>query len=257
MRKLNSRTIHRYLSVVIGVQLLFWTISGLIFAWNPIGKVRGEHLTRKPQSVDLSQFELKSVNELVANLDTEKESSNKLLGATLRMLLADPVYEFEFLEDEGRRVSLCHAETGELISPISEDLARRVALDDFAEATQITSIELIEDGLSSHSEYRGKELPAWRVALDHSSGTVIYVSANRGTVTTRRNSRWRVFDFFWMLHTMDYQGRDNFNTILLKSVSIFGVATVLSGYWLWWRTSRLRRRRLGRSKNSHRPLENA
>jgi uncharacterized iron-regulated membrane protein len=101
---------------------------------------------------------------------------------------------------------------------------------------------------SLHSEYRGKELPAWRVELDHPSGTVIYVAANRGLVTTRRNHRWRLFDFFWMLHTMDYQGRDNFNSWLLMSFSVFGVVTVVSGYWLWWRTSTLRRKWRGAGK---------
>ena len=62
---------------------------------------------------------------------------------------------------------------------------------------------------------------------------MIYVSAERGVVTTRRNNRWRIFDFFWMLHTMDYQGRDSFNHWLLRIVSAFGLLTVLTGYVLW------------------------
>ena len=76
---------------------------------------------------------------------------------------------------------------------------------------------------------RQQELPVSRVVLDHTTGTVIYVSVNRGVVTSRRNNRWRLFDFFWTLHTTDYQGRNNFNSWLLRSISVFGVATVLSG----------------------------
>jgi len=61
-------------------------------------------------------------------------------------------------------------------------------------------------------------------------------------VDGRRNDRWRLFDLFWMLHVMDYQGRDNFNTLLLQVVSGLGLVTILSGFTLAAVTSpRLRR----------------
>jgi hypothetical protein len=44
---------------------------------------------------------------------------------------------------------------------------------------------------------------------------------------------WRWFDFLWMTHTMDYQTRDDFNTLLLRSFSLLGLITVLSGFVLW------------------------
>lgn len=250
MKKTNSRTIHRYLSVVIGVQLLFWTTSGLFFSWNPIVMVRGEHLIREVEPVDLSQFNLMSIQDVL--LQRTPDSGRFPANTELRMLLNEPVYEVTFANSENSSTEqlIFDAVTGEKLSPVSEVQARLIAQQDFAEVAEIVSAELIEGNLSSHSEYRGKELPVWRIVMDHPTGTVIYVSANRGVVTTRRNNRWRIFDFFWMLHTMDYQGRDNFNSWVLRSFSIFGVATVLSGYWLWWRTSRFRRT-LRRSRQGH------
>ena len=56
-------------------------------------------------------------------------------------------------------------------------------------------------------------------------------------VTARRNDRWRWFDRFWMLHVMDYEGRDNFNSLLLQVVSGLGLVTVLSGFALFAVTS--------------------
>ena len=41
-RNLTVRKIHRYLSILIAIQLLFWTISGIYFAYNKIEMVRGE-----------------------------------------------------------------------------------------------------------------------------------------------------------------------------------------------------------------------
>ena len=52
-----------------------------------------------------------------------------------------------------------------------------------------------------------------------------------------RHQSWRWFDFLWMGHTMDYKGRDNFNNILLRIFSLFGVFTVLSGFVLWGTSS--------------------
>ncbi len=92
------------------------------------------------------------------------------------------------------------------------------------------------------SEYRERPLPAYRVSFDDSFGTRLYVSVERGLVTARRNDRWRWFDFLWMLHIMDYQSRDNFNSSLLQIVSALGLVTVLSGFVLFAVTSpRLRR----------------
>jgi predicted oxidoreductase len=42
------------------------------------------------------------------------------------------------------------------------------------------------------------------------------------------------FDFLWMLHTMDYKGRDNFGNILLRIFSVFGLFTVASGFVLFF-----------------------
>ncbi|MBC8124060.1 MAG: hypothetical protein H7Y22_19760, partial [Gemmatimonadaceae bacterium] len=36
------RKAHRYLGLIAGLQLLFWTVSGLYFSLVPIADVRGE-----------------------------------------------------------------------------------------------------------------------------------------------------------------------------------------------------------------------
>jgi hypothetical protein len=64
------------------------------------------------------------------------------------------------------------------------------------------------------------------------------VSAELGTVQKFRNQKWRVFDFLWMLHTMDYESRDNFGNVLLRTFSIFGLVTVLSGFLLYFTSAR-------------------
>ena len=64
-----------------------------------------------------------------------------------------------------------------------------------------------------------------------------YVSQKNGQFISVRHDAWRVFDFLWMTHTMDYQTRDDFNTLLLRLFSLFAVITVMSGFLLWFSSS--------------------
>lgn len=36
------RRTHRYLGLILGIQFLFWTISGLYFSWTDIDEIHGD-----------------------------------------------------------------------------------------------------------------------------------------------------------------------------------------------------------------------
>jgi PepSY-associated TM region len=134
------------------------------------------------------------------------------------------------------------AETGAVLSPLDRDTAVAIARADRAGSPEIREAVLIER--DPPSEYREGALPAWRVDIDDDENTHIYVSTSTGRITARRNDAWRRFDFFWMLHTMDYRGRDDFNHPLLIVAAAAAVVTLASGFWLWGiRVYRRRRRR--------------
>ena len=238
MKLRTWRKIHRYLGVVIGIQLFFWTLSGVIFSWNSIHSVRGEDLIRQQEPIHLKSFEIINCAQILEDLPREHRAERVLL----RTMLDRPIYEVSLAGSGQPTMAIFDAVSGNQLSPIGAETAQEIAKRDFAFDVAVNQVERITE-TGSHSEYRGKELPAYRVDMDHPSGTSIYVSESRGAVTTRRNNQWRVFDFFWMLHTMDYQGRDNFNQWLLKTVSIFGLVTVISGFGLWVKTSPILRKR--------------
>ena len=48
------------------------------------------------------------------------------------------------------------------------------------------------------------------------------VDAGSGEVTAVRHDRWRLFDWFWMLHIMDYDERSDFSTPLLTGGRVYG-----------------------------------
>ncbi len=45
---------------------------------------------------------------------------------------------------------------------------------------------------------------------------------------------WRIWDFLWSLHIMDYRERDNINNILLQILSVLALVTSVSGITLFF-----------------------
>src|SRR3546814_12131109 len=81
-------------------------------------------------------------------------------------------------------------------------------------------------------EVRDQETPMWSVTFEDGEGTTLYVSGQDGRVLERRNDTWRIFDFVWMLHIMDYTGRQDFNNPPVIMAGSGGLWTALSGFWL-------------------------
>ena len=61
------------------------------------------------------------------------------------------------------------------------------------------------------------------------SRTSIYISVASGEILERRNDYWRIHDFFWMLHIMDYDQREDFNNLLVIGVALVSTWLGISG----------------------------
>lgn len=215
---LKIRKTHRYLGLFIGLQFLAWTISGLYFSWTDIDEIHGDQFLRA-KIIEPSYSDLIGVDEI----------AQKISSLTLVSINQTPYYWVN-------GSSLYHARTGELKTEISEDEALQVAENRLIEDLKVKKIEYIT-ATDAHHEYRERPLPAYAIHFDHPEKLIAYVDAKSGQFQRIRHERWRWFDFLWMGHTMDYQGRDNSNNLLLRIFSLFGVFTVLSGFVLWGSSS--------------------
>lgn len=238
-RKANY-LIHRWLGLIVSLQLLAWSIGGFMFSVLELETVRGERDVAAAPFEPIDGAAISALPDAV-RLTTRTLSSDRSDIATI--MLADrglgPTWEVRTAA--GHLVARLDPETGQPLAPLSEDDARRVATRDFAHTAPIQRVELVEE--APPIEYRKGALPAYRVEFDHPLGLRLYIDADTGQVMARRNQSWRIFDFFWMLHTMDYAGRDDFNHPLLTAFSLLAIATSGSGVMLWgWRAAaRLRR----------------
>ncbi len=221
--------LHRWIGLAIGLQLLAWTTGGLVFSTHALDWVRGERTRAASREVAVDLAGVRVTPAEAARAAGAERPAEILLRARMDQ----PVYE---VRGAGGPV-LVSATTGEKLPPLDQEQATRIALADQRGSPRVLAAELIT--ASPPSEYREKPLPAWRVALDDGEGTHVWVDAGTGAVTARRNGAWRRYDFFWMLHTMDYRGRDEFNHPLLIGAAVAGLVSVLSGWVLWgWRLSR-------------------
>lgn len=249
----NVRRIHRYLGLFIGIQFLLWTVGGLYFSWTSLDEIHGDHLHSAAPRLP-GQLVLASPAVVLDGIRAV-EPVDSLASLELVRVLGAPTYRVSYFtrsaSGTARRTRLADAATGRLRPPLRREEALAVARAQFTGPAPVRSVEyLTARNVGSHHEYREQPLPAWAIRFAHGSGATAYVAAEQGTLVRVRSDRWRIFDFLWMLHTMDYQGRDNFNNWILRAFSILGLVTVASGFALFWLTSRtyLDRGRRGRGE---------
>ena len=217
---IRIRKTHRYLGLFLGVQFLMWTISGLYFSWSDIDEIHGDQFKNL-------NYQPKAFNNLIS--PTSLAISGGIKTIELRDFNNVPFYWVN-------NSKLLNAIDGSVKPHITEEEALYVAENYMKKGLEVSSIEKIDE-TDKHHEYRKKLLPAYVISYKSDEAIKTYISITDGKFQTVRHRDWRWFDFLWMTHTMDYQGRDNFNTIVLRAFSILGLITVLSGFTLWFISS--------------------
>ena len=223
--------LHRWLGLFASIQLLLWTLSGLFFTIPDIKDVRGDQY-RVWETADeiqrLDQNNLFAVSSLLKNLNINKEEDYTIL---LKRRADRWVYQV----DSSNQISNYDAISGERLFFITPDEASLIV----SRETNLKpkKVELINDKKSG-SEYRGRNLPLYRVFVEEPQKGMVYVDPNTGEIAAIRTRLWRTFDFLWSLHIMDYRERDDFSHWLIRIFAFIGLMTIVSGMLLWYYTSR-------------------
>lgn len=212
-----ARKTHKWLGLFIGIQVVIWSLSGLYMTVVHIDTIHGDHLIRPapPATVDTQQ--------LADPLSVA--AAHRGEGIRLAWLRGQPAYVVR--NETGELV--VDARTGHALAPPSEEEIRSIAAATYTGTEPIVSAQLITD---IPGEIRGRKPPLWRVEFDHWNKPTLYFSPVTGELVSRRHELWRIFDFVWMLHIMDYDERENINNPLLRSFTWGAVLMALSGAWL-------------------------
>lgn len=213
------RLFHKYLSLVISIQLLLWTVSGIYFAFNKIELVRGEQylIEQKVSKLNLkeveSSFSAKNVN-FVRRLDEW-------------IIKVETDSGFSYTDLQGQNLDELNAEEVKEVVRQSTNLIPLMA-------QRIDKPEI-------RAEFRGRNLPIFKVATSTTDNINVYVDAFTGEVTAIRSDSWRIWDFLWGAHIIDYSERENINNFLIKILSILALISSLSGIVLFFKTFKFKK----------------
>jgi uncharacterized iron-regulated membrane protein len=225
---LLSRSLHKWLALFVGAQLLIWAVTGFYMVAIDLDFIHGDPLVRNLRTPVASTEAAVPVAQL-----TSRYPEVTVLSLHSLPVLRTPVYE---LTAAGRRV-LVDAASGQQLSPLSSGIIRQLARSYYAGNGQLSSVELLEQDVPK--EIRGRAPPLWRADFDDWLQTTLYLHPDTGALIARRHRLWRWYDFLWMLHIMDYGQRETPTGLVPRVATVLGAVTIVSGVWLlyfsFWR----------------------
>ncbi|MEQ1782387.1 MAG: hypothetical protein ABMA14_13565 [Hyphomonadaceae bacterium] len=209
--------IHKWLGLIVFAQLMVWTATGLFFAAVHLTAVRADYLVHPADHVtpvDLRQVKISSSDAL------KSVAEDAPFDVTLKMMADLPVYVVR--GEIG--TFLVSAETGDQVI-VDEPLARKIAASRWVNADPILSVAHL-DAAPQESSVKGE---VWATHFKGEGNPTLYISAVDGRTSNPRVDLWRLYDFLYGLHLMDYVDHENYNTPWMVALAVLALSSVLFG----------------------------
>ncbi len=203
--------VHIWLGWLIGVPLLFWTISGLWMAARPIDEVRGKALRAEPLPLVLGD-----------RISAPLVGARAVKALTLEQQPDGTRWIVTFADGGMARAD---AHSGNLLPPVARPEAMAITRVAFAGSAKLETMSRFDvDHVPLDIR---RERPAWQAHF--SDGTNVYIDTDTGQLLALRTNQWRLYDWMWGLHIMDLQTRENSShAILILFAALAGVGMVLA-----------------------------
>ncbi|MDV6316610.1 PepSY domain-containing protein [Idiomarina sp. HP20-50] len=228
------RSWHRWLSLIVGLQLVIWSISGAYMVFFDLSFIHGDHLVKKLEQPLEKNTTLSPISWV---LDEKPEATS----VRLMQQWVDGSLRAVYRVESKAGTQLLLAESLEPITLDRMDIGY-IASQHFANNKDVKAqVSFVED--KAPGELNPALLPVWRVDFNDFSSPTLYFSAATGELVTKRHDFWRLFDFFWMLHIMDYEHRIDIQTWWLKAFTIANILFLVSGGALLYFHFRPRKKR--------------
>lgn len=225
-----ARTLHKWIGLIVGIQMLVWLLTGLYMVIVDIDFIHGDPMVKDIQTAiavpDTSGVTIAGL--MKSYPDATHISLQTVMGET-RFTVTTPDQRY-----------LIDPDTAEVLSPLGEETVRAIARFHFNGDSEINNATLIT--ADPPTEIQTRRLPLWRIDFDDRFSTSFYIDPYNGKLATRRHQYWRIFDIFWMLHIMDYESRSDVHNRLLITAQVSGLAFAITGVWLLFYSFSARRR---------------
>ena len=218
------RRLHRIATLVVGVPLVVWTVTGFAFTWFDFAAVRGA-----ADRVEAAPLAVADVRVPLA------EAVARAGGAAARAVELRAVGGRPTWVIDGKRIDAVDGSVG---APLDGAAASAIAVAAHRARPAVASVAL----LTSARQETDVDMPVWRVRLDDGHGTDVLVSPSTGAIVAWRNNAWRRFDALWSLHVWGFVSRDNPAHLPLRIAGAFAFVASLTGAWILFAHYARRRR---------------
>jgi hypothetical protein len=178
-------SLHRWLGISAGVMLVIWYASGLYVHWRALPSVMTQEERNRLLGEPFNVLERrKDFTEILQSYHAGPVQEIRLRRAGSRL-----IYEIRPFVGSA---SVFDAQTGALLSPISQTLAREIA-QGFVPTSAITATVLLEtpDVFSTRLS-----MPVYRITFADAEGTTIYIDPDTASVLSRTRTRERMYYVF-------------------------------------------------------------
>ncbi|GAA0792631.1 MULTISPECIES: PepSY domain-containing protein [Pseudomonadati] len=216
----TARKLHQWLMLFLGLQFAIWSVTGAYMVYMDIDFIHGDNLVTNPQTkVQPAQmhYSLQQLTRAYPNID----------NISVDTLLGETVYRLTLADGESSTKLVISANSGEVLTPLSESAAISVARYFYTGKGEVTEVALITD--NPPFELSPRHLPAWRVNFDDFGAPSLYVSAQTGILVGKRHEFWRWFDWMFRFHIMDYSSGEDIDNALLFWVALLASFGTLTG----------------------------
>lgn len=223
----SIKFLHKWLSIIVTLQLIIWLGSGLFFNLMDHTKARGnEYRINAEQSAYIDHTRLLEPRELV------KKEPQPIHSIKLVSLLGQPYYLLNhskgLYEHFYNKHSLVNAYTGN-VKIIDETMATALASSSYSGEAEIRSSVKVAPFETDFPRERNK---LWQVDFADELNTSVYIDASSGRLVGHSNDDKRFADFFFMLHFMDYGSVGGFNNWQIIFFALLTLLFCITGF-IW------------------------
>lgn len=231
---LIANFMHKWLALLVGAQVLAWLLSGAYMVLVDIDFIHGDPLVRNTQQA-LAPEALSSLSLAKMRVDFPAATGIGITPVLGRLLYTITTPDARYLVDPS---------SGQTLSPLDQEMVTEIARHYYRGDATVADASLITS--DAPPEIGTRTLPLWRVDFEDRFATSFYIDPYSAALVTRRHRFWRIFDFLWMLHIMDYDDRSDIHHPLLWTAQLAGLLLAVTGSWLLFH-------RIGRRRKQIRP----
>lgn len=215
---LAMQTLHKWLALIVGLQLLIWIVTGLAF-----NLIDEQFLDANPYRVDDKAQSFNSPLAPTANL-LQQYQTEGIIELKLTSVLSRAVYALTTT----KQTRWFWADSLEPLS-LSDAEIQAIAKGSYSGSGVISSAQIV----TNKTPFDASGSVAMFTTSDPLD-TRIYIDTASGAVLAHQNSQSDLKDLLFMLHFMDYAPENGigFNHLLVQLISIGALFLGLSGIYI-------------------------